>query len=275
VITSYHVHSTYSDGKTGIRDLAEAAVAFGIDELGISDHYVLLADGGSASWSMPLDALPDYLAEVEAVAEEFRDRLVVRRGLEADYDPGSARELAEVLDRYGFDYVIGSVHYIDGFPVDESPEHWDALSETERNEMVRVYWDRIARMAASRLFDFAGHLDLYKKFGHRPTIDISHDIDTALDAIAQVGMAVEINTAGWFLPAQEAYPSPGILSACKARGIPVLINADAHEPANLLRGFERAARWARAADECVRVAVFSNRKLDTVPLWTDLPVTMP
>lgn len=268
MITSYHVHSTYSDGKTSIRELAEAAVALGIDELGISDHYVFLSSGELPGWSMPLDALPGYLAEVEAIADEFRGRLVVRKGLEADYDPGTERELAEALGRYEFDYVIGSIHFIDGFPVDESPEHWDALSEPERNDMMRVYWDRIARMAGSRLFDFAGHLDLYKKFGHRPTIDISHDIDTALDAIAEAGMAVEINTAGWCLPAEEAYPSLQILSACRTRGIPLVINADAHEPRALTRGFAEARELARAAGY-EEIATFARRNTRSVPLHPD------
>jgi histidinol-phosphatase (PHP family) len=246
MLISYHVHSTYSDGKKTIRELVEAAVAQGLDELGISDHYVLLPEGRSVSWSMSLDGLAQYLAELEEVAEEFRGRLVIRKGLEVDYDHATENGLAEVLRAHDFDFVIGSVHFIDGFPVDESPEHWDRLSESERNDMIRAYWARIELMARSRLFDFAGHLDLYKKFGHRPTIDVSRYVTAALDAIAASGMAVEINTAGWFLPACEAYPSLEILSACRSRGIPIIINSDAHEPSNLTRGFDRAYELARS-----------------------------
>ncbi len=265
MITSYHVHSTYSDGKTSIRELAEAAVAQGIDELGVSDHYVWLGSGDLPVWSMPLSGIPRYLAELDEVAEEFRGRLVVRKGLEADYDPATERELGEVLRQYPFDYVIGSVHFIDGFPIDEDADHWDALSQTERNDMIRAYWDRIRRMAQSRLFDFAGHLDLYKKFGHRPTVDISADIDAALDAIAEAGMAAEVNTAGWFLPAMQAYPSAVILVKCHTRGIPFVINADAHEPANLTREFAMARGYIGEAGYS-QVAVFEGRRMKMVPL---------
>lgn len=246
MLTSYHVHSIYSDGKTTIRELAEAAAAQGLDELGISDHYVLLPAGRNVSWSMSLDGLAQYLTELQEVTEEFRERLVIRKGLEVDYDPATERELAEVLHAHDFDFVIGSVHFIDGFPVDESPDHWDRLSEDERNDLIRAYWVRIKQMAKSCLFDFAGHLDLYKKFGHRPTVDISEDVMAALDAVAFSGMAVEINTAGWFLPAREAYPSLEILSACRLHAIPILINSDAHEPSNLTRGFDRAYELARS-----------------------------
>lgn len=246
MLTSYHVHSIYSDGKTTIRELAEAAAAQGLDELGISDHYVLLPAGRNVSWSMSFDGLAQYLTELQEVTEEFRGRLVIRKGLEVDYDPATERELAEVLHAHDFDFVIGSVHFIDGFPVDESPDYWDRLSEGERNDLIRAYWVRIEQMAKSCLFDFAGHLDLYKKFGHRPTVDVSKDVMGALDAVAFSGMAVEINTAGWFLPAREAYPSLEILSACRSRAIPILINSDAHEPSNLTRGFDRAYELARS-----------------------------
>lgn len=265
MITSYHVHSTYSDGKTGIREMVAGAVTQGIDELGISDHYVWLGNGDLPVWSMPLDALPRYLAEIGETAEEFGGELVVRKGLEADYDPATERELGEALRQFPFDYVIGSVHFLDGFPVDEDSDHWDMLSEAERNDMYRLYWDRIRLMAKSRLFDFAGHLDLYKKFGHRPTIDISGQVETALDAIAESGMAVEVNTAGLFLPAGEAYPSSAILPACHTRGIPILINSDAHKPADLLRGFDDGRRLARAAGY-THAAAFAQRSARSVPL---------
>ena len=96
--------------------------------------------------------------------------------------------------------------------------------------MWKGYWERIGQMAASGIYDFAAHLDLPKKFGFRPTIDLAQEAHTALDALAAAGMAIEINTAGWSLPAREAYPSLDLLRAARERDIPLLINADAHRP---------------------------------------------
>jgi histidinol-phosphatase (PHP family) len=265
MLTSCHVHSTYSDGIATIRDLALAAVALGLDELGISDHYVLLGSGKEISWSMPLSNLPVYFEELREVAAEFRDKLTIGFGLEADFDPASAYNLREVLEAYPFDYVIGAVHFIDGFPVDEKPENWDALSKPERNDMMRAYWDRIVQLANSQLFDFAAHLDLCKKFGHLPTDDLSKDINAALDAIAQSRMAIEINTSGWYKPIKEAYPSPAILTECRTRDIPIIINSDAHDPANLIRGLDRAIILAREAGY-TQVATFARRRMAMAPL---------
>ena len=83
-------------------------------------------------------------------------------------------------------------------------------------------------LARSGIFDFVGHLDLYKKFGQRPSVDMSEHVNAVLDAIAQSGMAVELNTAGGHKDAREAYPSQGMVVGCRKRGIPMLVTSDAH-----------------------------------------------
>ena len=265
MLTSYHVHSTLSDGASTVREHILAALDAGLDEIGISDHYVLLPDHKAVDWSLPPSALPAYFDEIRSAAAEVEGKLVVRYGIEADFDPQTASELAEILRAYPFDYVIGSVHFVEGFAVDECAENWDALTQPERNGVIRAYWECIARMARSGLFDFAGHLDLYKKFGHVPTVDISEEIGCALDAIAASGMAVELNTAGWYKEIQEAYPSCEIMRECRARGIPMLVTADAHNACELTRGFDRAVRALRDAGY-TQTVVYAGRKTGAVQL---------
>lgn len=248
MITSYHNHTNWSDGAPTLAAQIQAARQLGLDELGISDHYVLYPGGGDAAreWSMDLDLLGDYVLELRAAADETKD-LTLRIGIEADFFPETVEELRERLAPYPFDYVIGSVHYVDGFPIDRCAPDWDALSQDERNDMWRRYWERIRQMAESRVFDFAAHLDLPKKFGHCASVDLTHEAHAALEAIRGAGMAMEINTAGWSLPAGEAYPALGLLREARRREIPLLINADAHFPEFLTRDFDRARALAREA----------------------------
>lgn len=264
MLTSYHNHTNWSDGAPTLAAQIHAAKAAGLDELGISDHYVLYPGGEQVDWSLPLDLLGDYVLELRAAATEVRG-LTLRLGIEADFFPETIDDLRERLAPYPFDYVIGSVHYVDGFPVDENTRFWDALSETERNEKWRLYWVRIRQLAESGVFDFVAHPDLPKKFGHRPTVDLAAEITAALDAIAAADMAIEINTAGWNLPAGEAYPSLDLLKAARARELPLLINADAHFPEFLTRDFDRARVLAREAGytELVR---YERRQRYPVPL---------
>lgn len=262
MLTSYHNHTTWSDGKVGVEEQIEAARAAGLDELGISDHYVM-HPGKVVEWSMPLDALDDYVAAMEHAREG--SPLPFRIGIEADYFPETIDELRRRLARHRFDYVIGSVHFVDGFPLDSSAADWEAITPAERDDQWRLYWQRLRELAESGVFDFAAHLDLPKKFGFRPRADLSEEAGAALAAIAAAGMAIEINTAGWSLPAQEAYPTRDLLRAARQLGIPLLINADAHRPEHLTHNFDRARALAAEAGygELVR---YEGRQRFPVPL---------
>jgi len=246
MIVSYHNHTRWSDGTCSVQDQIAAAREAGLVELGISDHYVIAPAGLEVEWTMPLDRLGEYVAEMRDAADSTKG-LTFRVGLEADYFPETVDRLRETLAGHPFDYVIGSVHYVDEFPLDESAKLWQALSSDEVHSKWSLYWTRIREMAESRVFDFAAHLDLPKKFGFRPSADLTKESNAALDAIAAADMAIEINTAGWSLPAKEAYPSLALLQSARARNIPLLINADAHTPKILVRGFERARELAREA----------------------------
>lgn len=262
--TSYHVHTYLSDGECAIFDHVRAAIAAGLDELGISDHYTLMP-GKDIVWSMPEDGLRDYFATIEAARKEAGDRLAIRLGIEVDFIPESTRKLAQVLSAYPFDYTIGSIHFVDDFPIDAKPENWEGITQERKNEIIRAYWALEKQLAESRLFDIAGHLDLYKKFGHRPTIDVSADVAAALDAVAEAGMAVEVNTAGLYKTCAEVYPSLAILKECHKRGIPSLVTADAHEADHLVRGYDVGIQQLRDAGY-TQQAIFAGRKMTLAPL---------
>jgi histidinol-phosphatase (PHP family) len=266
MLTSYHNHTSWSDGAPTTAEQILAAHRQGLDELGISDHYVLSPYEPDVDWSMDLDLLPDYVEHLRLAALETRG-VILRIGIEADYFPETIDALRGRLAEYPFDFVIGSVHYVGEFLTDSDPTAWAALDAAGCDEIWRGYWRRIAGLAESRVFDFVGHLDLPKKFGWRPGIDLAREEDEALDAIAANGLAIEINTAGWSLPAAEAYPSPDLLRRARARGIPLLINADAHFPEFLTRDFDRARALAAGAGyrELVR---YERRRAVPYPLAT-------
>jgi histidinol-phosphatase (PHP family) len=246
MLTSLHNHTDWSDGECTLAEQIAAAQTAGLDEVGISDHYILYPGGKMIDWSMEVERLGEYVAEIKTAAAETSG-LTIRLGIEADFFPETVEELRRVVALHPFDFIIGSVHFVDGFPIDEVTEQWDALTQDERNEMWRLYWVRIRQMAESRVFDFAAHLDLPKKFGHRPTVDLTAEREAALDALAAGDMALEINTAGWYKPANEAYPTLEILKKARSRNIPLLINSDAHFPQHLTRDFDRAYALVREA----------------------------
>ena len=185
---------------------------------------------------------------------------ILRLGLEVDWIPEQEEKIRETLSSLPLDYVIGSVHEVDGFSIDMAASHWDALPSKERDEVHRRYWEQLAAMARSQLFDIAGHIDVSRKFGHWPTVELQDEIDTALQAMAESGMVVELNTAGWHMPCRDGYPTLEILRACSDRGIKATLSADAHDPAHLLRDFPRGLKRLQEAgyDEIAR---FEKRRI--------------
>jgi histidinol-phosphatase (PHP family) len=264
MLTSYHNHTNWSDGVCTLDEQIEGARKAGLDELGISDHYIMHPSGRHIRWSMPLERLPDYIDAVSAAARSHTDP-VVRLGIEADYFPETIDRLREVLAAQPFDYVIGSVHYVDGFCVDEAAKLWAALSKQQCNEVWSLYWQRVKELAQSKAFDIMAHLDLPKIFDYKASSDLMPNAREALDAIAEAGMAIEINTRGWQRPCKEAYPSRKLLGEARRREIPLMINADAHRPDELTRGFEEARQMARESGYTETV-LFEKRRMRSVPL---------
>jgi DNA polymerase (family 10) len=106
LLISLHNHTTWSDGEASVAELIRAAADQGLDEVGISDHYTLSPGGEGVAWSMPLDRLGQYVAEIRDAAAQER-ALRVRIGLEADYFPETVEDLRGILASQTFDYVSG------------------------------------------------------------------------------------------------------------------------------------------------------------------------
>jgi len=264
VLISYHNHTTWSDGRHTIPELIGGARAAGVAELGISDHFAVTPDGRPPSWSIQTEKLDLYVEEVLRAAQNTVD-LTIRLGVEVDYFPETLEESINLLKPYPFDFIIGSVHFIDEFTIDLNSDSWEKISQEERNQVWQTYWERITAAAKSECFDFIGHFDLPKKYKFYPDVDLTTAALSALDAIAAADAAMEINTSGWHKPVGEAYPDLYYLEEARHRNIPLLINADAHYSNHVARDFEKARKLASAAgySELVR---YEKRKRFTYPL---------
>jgi len=262
--TSYHNHTTWSDGASTVAEMIDAARKAGMEELGISDHFALAPDHRRFSWALPPESLDAYIAEVQKAKAAAKD-LKILLGLEVDYFPESMDSIRQRLTPRPFDYLIGSVHFVDDFAIDLNAQPWESLSRAERNRMWRGYWQLVRDMAATRFFDIAGHFDLPKKFKFFPSLDLTDDAMAALDAIAAADMAMEINCSGWDKPVEEAYPALMYLREANRRKIPLVINSDAHSAGQVANHFERALRMAEEAGytELVR---FERRRRFACPI---------
>jgi histidinol-phosphatase (PHP family) len=260
---NYHTHTKWSDGSATVQEMIDAARRAGLKEFGISDHFALTT-GAPVRWALPPESLGAYVAEIQQAKESNHD-MDVRLGLEVDYYPETIEQTRESLAPYAFDFLIGSVHFVDGFPVDYSAQPWQGIPQESRDNVWRSYWSLLRAAAQTGFFDIIGHFDLPKKFNFFPSSDLTEDALLTLDAIAAADMAIEINTSGWDRPVAEAYPSQFYLREAYRRGIPLMINSDAHTPGEVARHFEHARNWASAAGY-TELVHFKHRLRFSLPL---------
>jgi histidinol-phosphatase (PHP family) len=185
--------------------------------------------------------------------------------MECDFIPGQEAWIEDLAGRAPWDYLIGSVHYIErGWDVD-NPKWADRWRPDRVDEIWGMYWSRLEKCIRSGLFDIIAHPDLPKKFGHRASGDLRRFYDPAIQAASDKNVAFEINTAGLHKECAEFYPAAEFLILAREANIPIVISSDAHDPAHVGRDFEAAITGAIALGYD-SIAWFVNRERHDAPL---------
>jgi len=254
----YHTHTALCKHAVGtMEQYVQAAVAGGLAEIGFSDHLPL-PKAGPSPWNMAEDQLAGYIEAVLALRKQFAP-FPVRLGVEADFFDDCVERTQALLARHEWDYVIVSAHHLPpgaiGAQPPEPPREWtidspDELDEWRRqdvNAAWRAYFQTLTRMAGSGIGDIIGHCDLPKKFGHRPTCDMTAAYRETASAFADAGVIVELNTAGLRRPAREIYPGLELLQIFRQAGVPITFGSDSHAPQEIAHAFDQAVALAKSA----------------------------
>jgi DNA polymerase (family 10) len=202
---TFHCHTTYSDGKATLEEMAEAARGRGWSYLGIADHS---RSAGYAGGLPPEKARRQQRAIDawnRAHGGKGKGRFRLFKGVESDIlADGSLDYDDDVLD--GFDYVVGSVHSGFGMPGKEMTA-------------------RIIRAVSNPRLTILGHAT-GRLILRRDAYDV--DVEAVIDAAAAHGVAVEINAD----PARLDVDWKNARYAAE-RGVLVPVNPDAHSTAAL------------------------------------------
>jgi len=241
VLPDYHVHTARCGHAQGTpAEYVAAARERGLAGIGISDHVPLL-HGSDPELAMAFDELGAYVDEVTALKRASPGFVLL--GIEADYRPDTFPRMREVLAAHPFDYVIGSVHYLDGWGFDD-PRYAEGFAARDIDEVYRRYFAEVGDAAETGAFTILGHLDLIKKFGHRPTRPLDSEIDRLAERIGAAGVLVEVNPSGLRKPVGEAYPSADILARLREHRVLLTFGSDAHRPGDVGRDLTHAAALA-------------------------------
>lgn len=249
-----HFHDDRSsDGREPLGRHCEAAAAAGIRYLCVTNHAEVMGEDGT--WRADLDEMRDRFLAVRASALECRTRfpdLEILFGIELEYRPEWTATFDRLTREIPFDFVLGSVHLVDGHNVSGGPGRDRYFEGRSRDEAYSRYFREVARMVEWGGFDAVAHFDLVKRFGHRhygPYAPDRYrsDIQPVLEAMADRGIGLEINTSGVSGPGAP-YPERAILEWAREAGVPALtLGTDSHEPAAFANGLVEGVEWAADA----------------------------
>ena len=248
ILSNFHTHSTFCDGKNTPEEMVERAKQLGFTSLGFTSH-AFSPDG--EDWCLPREKELEYKNEIERLIYINRKEIDVFLGLEVD--------VFSYETSFKPQYVIGSSHYVkcgDEFcGVDISS---DVTEDTVKRhfggdwyKFAEAYYETAAKAAEITQCDIVGHLDLVTKFNDGGKYFDENDLryrTAAIDALryeAEKCNVFEINTGAISRGYRKnPYPAPFLLKEMKALGCEIVINSDAHSVEGLNCGFDIASQIA-------------------------------
>jgi histidinol-phosphatase (PHP family) len=247
-----HIHTERCGHAVGVvDDYAKAALSRGLSGIVMTEHLPM-PEGMDPDHevSMPMCDLEDYLVEVDFARNRYPELEIVT-GVEADFLPGRLDEVRDILSAAtnradGATFVLGSVHVLGSWTFDD-PNNVASWESRDIDEVWNSYFTTWNEACRSGLFQVMAHPDLVKKFGHRPSSDVSELHREAARAAAESGVLIEVSTAGLRKPVGELYPGPDLLSAFARAGVGATVGSDAHAPGEVGYGIEIAYAALRGA----------------------------
>lgn len=245
------MHSTWDDGRSTVEEMILASRAAGLTSVGVSVHCPMPFPN---DWECPAARLPDYRAEVRALAAKYAASLRVYLGIEWDVCAGT-------LDLSPYDYVIGSVHELPvcgHASVDADPETTARMLAEgfggDADAAAEMYFAEMDKVAARPEVSIVGHFDLITKFDEQLGFFDENSpryrraAERAMEKLVRAGKIFEVNTGAISRGYRTTpYPSARWLSLLHEMGGRVTVSADAHHVSGVTCAFDLAERRIRDA----------------------------
>lgn len=208
-----------------------------------------------------------FIRFIEGQKEKWTQHgVTLKLGIEADFFPGGEEELEKLIAGKPWDYVIGSVHFLNGWGFD-NPEAKYKFEEENVLDLYKTHAAYVTQAIESQLFDIIAHLDNLKVFSYRPDEALLQEYyETVASTLKKYDTASEVNTGLFYrYPIKEACPSPNYLQVLATYQIPITLSSDSHYPDDL--GTELDTAQQQLLDlGYTKAAAFTRRKRYSVEL---------
>ena len=246
--------------KGGLEAVVLRAIEAGFTHYGLSEHSPryrtedLLAGEEDLTPSDLSTTFEAYVAEARRLREQVAGRIDLLVGFETERLPPEDwfGRMSELRARYQPDYIVGSVHDVDGLVIDYTPEATRQVAEAKGGmESLQLrYFDAVKDLVSALRPEVVGHIDLIRKFdGPEPRFSaaVHRRIDEALEAVRAAGGVLEVNCATHRRGLGPVYPLPPILERALSMGIGVTLGDDGHGAHDVGVGLDASMRAIAAA----------------------------
>ena len=247
-------------GRGTLREVIEAAAACGYHTFGVTEHAprveprYLYAEERALGWDVAkiVGDFEAYARALPRLAATFADRIALLRGFEIEVVPSDryVSVMADLRARFEFDYIVGSVHWVDDVIIDYTKSEFDrAVAAHGGLEALAVrYFEVVAEMAAALKPEVVGHLDLLRKFAGEDaaleTPAVRRAAAAALEAIGEYDGILDCNTVGLRKGLGTPYPAPWLVRlAHEEFGIGFCFGDDSHGPDEVGAGIAEARAY--------------------------------
>lgn len=246
-----HMHTWFStDSEACPRDMADEAVRKGLKTIYFTDHF----DKDDLEWGeegiFDVDA---YFVEMQKLQEEYAGKLNIRIGIELGLRTYLKDYYEELMKKYPFDFVIGSVHNVpykkdaEGNILYTDPAAEKLFTDRTDKEAYRLMMETtLENVRTSDCFQTLGHLDYVVRYGKSREKEYSYTdyadiIDEILKLLIEKEKGLEVNSAGLKYGLPFAHPHPDVLKRYRELGGEIItIGADAHKPEHIAYDFAKA-----------------------------------
>lgn len=234
-----------------IQNMVDTALAKGVDKLYLLDHthkfrefrflYSTLSEEKTVAarervFSRQI-AIGDYINFIKEV-KKHNWPVKLFFGLEVCYSKEHLEEFKTAIKNllpFAFDFLIGSVHFVDGAAIDLSK---DIYLSRNVDEFYQHYFDSLYSLVESQTFTFVAHPDLFKLFDIFPSFDLEPYYNHFCELLVRYELETENNSGS--LRFGFPYPgvSPKLLKAFKKYRVKFHRSSDAHKYEDIGRAFE-------------------------------------
>lgn len=233
LLQNLHTHTTWCDGKDTPEEMVRLAMEKGFTSLGFSGHS---PNAYSPYTHITPETNEGYKAAIRELQQQYRDRFPIYLGLEVEMYSG--------IDLSGYDYLIGSVHYLKkgdqylGF--DRSPQAVQELIDQHFSgdgmAFAKEYFRQTAELPQYGNFDILGHFDIIAKnleriryFDETAPEYLRWAVET-LEALRGKIPFFEVNTGAIARGYRSVpYPTLPLLKEFRRLGFGAVISSDCHD----------------------------------------------